>query len=186
MIVTRRLCIAVVGIMGVQLVATTRDDGAKAVRAFLTTWLINQDLEAGLKQVSKRRLICTPALDSAETTMRPRAEAKATLKTVMEIVNRKLGRRKNLADAISPLPVELRSRMGISDDSQPVEFTLIDGSSSHVKSAMCGGQIIATKGTTVVAAFMFKVSEDETEGMYFAFQREGAKWALVSFDRLKQ
>lgn len=186
MTITRRACIAAVGIVGFRLTASARDDGAKAARAFLISWLVDQNVEVSLKQLSNQSMICTPAMDWAETTMRPRAEAKATLKAGMQVVNRKLGKRRRLADAISPLPVELRIRMGIRGDTQPSEFTLIDGSSSHVKIAMCGGEIDPSKARTIVAAFLFNVAEDEKEGMYFVFQREGKGWAVVSFDRLKQ
>lgn len=186
MTITRRFCLATVGVLGFRLTASTLDDGAKAARAFLTTWLVDQNVDASLKQVSNRRLICTPALDSAETTMRPRVEAQAALKMVMDAVNRKLGQRNRLADAIAPLPVYLRRRMGIGEASQPGEFSIVDGKSTYVKGMMCDGGILPAKAPTIVAAFMFKVAENESDGMYFVFQREGVRWVVVSFDRLKQ
>ena len=179
-------CVAVVCIMTLDANAAEREDGAKAVRNFLTTWLIDQDVELALKHVSKRRLICTPAVDSAETQLKPRADALATLKTGMEVVNRKLGRRARLTDAISQLPEHLRRRMGVLDQPQPGEFTVIDGSSVHARGAFCGADLRATKVSTVMASFVFKVPDDEADGMYFVFQREGRKWFIVSFDRLKQ
>jgi hypothetical protein len=166
--------------------ASSLEEGTKAARTFLTRWLIDQNVDAALQQVSKRRLICTPDSDSAETRMRPRVEAIAVLKVGMEIVNRKLGKRARLDDSISPLPEELRNRMGVQNRSQPPEFTVIEGSSSYARGTMCGADLSASRLPTIIASFLFRVSDDEKEGMYFVFQREASRWAIVSFDRLKQ
>ena len=164
--------------------AASLGDGSKVARDFLTTWLIDQNVEGALKQLSRRRSICAPDMDSAEVKMRSRAEAVATLKVGMEIVNRKLGKRKRLVDAITPLPKERRSLIGALEMSSQ-EFTVIDGTSIDAKRALCD-DIGSSKTPTIMALFLFKVPEDEMDGMYFVFEREGNKWAIIAFDRLKQ
>lgn len=185
----RWLSITVVSVLLVHLVhltAAANDDGTRAARAFLTAWLVDQHLDVALRYVSKRQLLCAPSTDSTNTTLRPRSQAQATLRTAMQLVNRKLGKRRDLSGAIGPLPVYLRKRMGLAETSLASQFTVIEGSSAYVKGVMCDGGILPTSAPTIVVAFMFKVPENEADGMYFVFQREGTRWAVVSFDRIRQ
>lgn len=170
--------------MSIQIGADSLEDGSEAARRFLKMWLVDQNIEGALAQVSKRRLICTPTMDSAEVNLRSHDEAVKTLKSVMEIVNWTLGKKERLADAIKPFRKEIGRRMNPLD--QTAEFTVIDGSSSYARGAMCGENLASFTEPVVIVAFLFKVAEEEMEGMYFVFQNEGNKWALISFDRLKQ
>lgn len=187
----RSLLMVLVFAVTIMIASGKESQNAKSIdeiRQFLRVWLVQGDHERAASFLTSQPKVCTPSPESGETKLLPNSESKAILIKGMQIAKERLGHRSVLSEAIQPIPVGYFESFERLNTGKPVPFTVIKVPAEKLQDVACGSvkNLHLKAQPAILAAFLFRVAPEETEGMSFVFQREGRYWKIVSFDRLKQ
>ncbi len=163
-----------------------------ATQEFLTDWLVRRNVDEALEFFSDRSLACLNTDDTPGDEVLRGDQARRVMGEIMKGINKEMGDRDNLAEAISAVMM-VDPTVRVVQHAYEKDFTVGEMTVVHAERYLCES-ISAPPGTPVPqptdygiywgAIFRFKFENGGVLGLLWT--RENGNWRIVSYEAFNQ